>query len=107
MRQVTMDKFGNVISTVDERVFYTIVQERLAYIREQAKEDILAAAPEYKQSNAALGLLSAEETQDIKDAIQEVRTKSNTKEAQILSITWDGQESSRVAACDAVDAIVW
>ena len=79
----------------------------LKIIKDTAKEKILEVAPEYKQRNAALGLLSPEETQQIKDDIQAIRTISNNLEQQISSVVWDGQESTRPAACDAVQNLRW
>lgn len=95
------------ISIIDDRLFSDCVAYQLSQIREKAKELILAAVPEYKQRNAALGLLSDQETQQIKDSIQAIRTISNQKEAEINAIVWDGQESTRSAACDAVQSIIW
>ena len=92
---------------VDERNFAFCVDHQLKSIRETAKERILAVAPEHKQRNAALGLLDPAEAQALKDAIQTIRTQSNLYESQILSVVWDGQESTRPAACDAVQAVRW
>jgi len=92
---------------IDKRDFYHCVEHQLKIIREQAKEYILAIAPEYKQRNAALGLLSQQETDDIKNQIQNIRNISNQKEAEILAVIWDGTEATRPTACDAVQAIRW
>jgi hypothetical protein len=92
---------------LDDRIFSDCVIYQLEQVRNTAKELILAAVPEYKQRNAALGLLSDQETQQIKDTIQAIRTISNQKEADINAIVWDGQESTRSAACDAVQNINW
>ncbi len=90
---------------VDPRVFSECVTFKLNNIRERAKELILEVAPEYKQRNAALGLLSPEETDAIKNHIQTIRTASNIKEAEIAAVQWDGTEETRASACDAVLAI--
>jgi hypothetical protein len=95
------------VDIIDDRIFNDCISHQLNYIRETAKEQIIFIAPEYKQRNAALGLLSQEETQQIKDNIQTIREKSNIKEQQILSIVWDGTEETRSAACDAVQSICW
>lgn len=92
---------------VDERVFSICVEHQLQVIRETAKEMILLVAPDYKQRNAALGLLTQEEADDIKTKIQNIRTMSNQKEAQILAVVWDGTEANRAAACDAVQNVRW
>ncbi len=89
---------------VDERVFSDCVAFQLNYVRERAKELILQAAPEYKQRNAALGLLSTEETEEIKQKIQQIRIISNQLESGINSVVWDGTEETRPQACDAVQS---
>lgn len=91
----------------DERIFAMCRDHQLYVIRERAKELILAAAPEYKQRNAALGLLTQQEIDDMKTQIQNIRTISNQKEGEILAVIWDGNESTRPAACDAVQAVRW
>ena len=106
MRECTTNLDGTE-TCVDTRVFSQIKTLQLEYIRETAKQLIFAVAPEYKQRNAALGLLSLEETEEIKNHIQTIRTISNQKEAQIQAIVWDGQEATRVSACNAVEAIIW
>lgn len=92
---------------IDEREFYSWKQHYLNIIREKAKELILEQAPEYKQRNAALGLLSDAEANMIRAHIQSIRTISNEKEAQIEAITWDGNHATHAAACDAIEVIVW
>jgi hypothetical protein len=106
-KEITFDEqLGDYVIN-DQRVFSECVDFQLKQIRQKARDLILENAPEYKQRNAALGLLRAQEEQQVKDAIQEIRTISNSLEQQILSVSWDGQESSRAAACDAVQNIRW
>jgi 23S rRNA pseudoU1915 N3-methylase RlmH len=97
---------GEVI-IIDNRVFSECVEQQLKTIREEAAKQILEIAPEYKQRNASLGLLTQQETDVIKTHIQNIRNQSNSLESQINSIMWDGQESTRSAACDAVQSIFW
>lgn len=104
---ITYDKDGNEISVKDNRVFSDCVENQLKFIREHAGKLILDIAPEHKQRNAALGLLSQQEIDDIKNHIQTVRNKSNALEGQINAVIWDGQEYTRPSACDAVQAIIW
>ena len=92
---------------IDNRVFSHCVEHQLQTIRDRAKHLILEIAPEYKQRNAALGLLPQQETDELKINIQNIRTISNQKETEILSVVWDGAEASRSAACDAVQAVRW
>jgi hypothetical protein len=92
---------------IDERVFSHCVENQLKIIREKAKELILEIAPEHKQRNAALGLLSQEETEQLKTSIQNIRNTSNQKEQEILSVIWDGTEQNRPIACDSVQKIRW
>jgi alpha-glucosidase (family GH31 glycosyl hydrolase) len=95
------------LTIVDERNFNDCKNQQLKCIKEKAMELILAIAPDYKQRNAALGLLSEQETQQIKDNIQNIRNISNVLEQQILSVTWDETEETRAASCDAVQNVCW
>lgn len=104
--ELTYDKNGNE-TRIDGRVFSNCVENQLKFIREHAAELILSIAPEYKQRNAALGLLSQADTDALKAHIQDIRNQSNALEAQVNAVTWDGQESTRSAACDAVQSIFW
>ena len=92
---------------IDERIFSDCVEHQLQTIRDRAKQLILEGAPEYKQRNAALGLLSDAEANAIRAHIESIRIISNQKEAEILSVVWDGAEATRPAACDAVQAVRW
>lgn len=105
--EIQYDSITGETTVIDKRVFNDCVVNQLRYIREAAAKEILDFAPEYKQRNAALGLLSEEEIQAMKEHIQSVRNHSNELESQIAAISWNGQESTRSAACDAVQAIVW
>lgn len=97
---------GNVID-IDNRIFEDCVNFQLKELKRIAAEKILEVAPEYKQRNAALGLLSEEETEELKNNIQNIRNQSNIMEDQIKAITWDGTEETRSTACDAVQSIFW
>lgn len=92
---------------IDNRVFADCVAAQLDAIREQAGILIQEGAPDFKQRNAGLGLLPEEEVAEIIAHIQSIRAQSNSYEAQILQITWDGTEETRRAACDAVQSIRW
>ena len=98
---------GGDALVIDERDFADVVAYQLQQIRETAKDMILAVAPDYKQRNAALGLLTQQETNKIKADIESIRIVSNQKEAEILAVVWDGTEANRPAACDAVQAVRW
>lgn len=86
MRKVTYEN-GVIVEIVDDRTLEGAKLDLIYMIREKCGEDILAAYPAYKQSNAALGLLSPEETQAIKDGIQALRNECNAKEAAINACT--------------------
>ena len=92
---------------VDQREFYAYKAYYLNYIHERAHDLIIAVAPEYKQRNAALGLLTTEEADSIKTHIQNVRAISNQKETQLEAITWDGDPATHAAACDLIETITW
>jgi hypothetical protein len=99
------DELSNTVLIIDERIFSHCKIFALQQLRKKAMEKILEVAPEYKQRNAALGLLTEQETDDIKSAIQTIRTQSNAKEAEIAAIDWDGTEETRADKCDQVLAI--
>lgn len=106
-KEITFDEQLQDYVVNDQRIFSECVDFQLKQIRQRARDLILEIAPEYKQRNAALGLLSDQETQYIKDSIQNIRTTSNNLEQQILSVTWDGTEENRPTACDAVQNVQW
>jgi hypothetical protein len=93
--------------TIDHRDFDAVKAFQLERVKERAGILILEVAPIYKQSNAALGLLSQEESDALKNAIQAIRTQSQTMEDAINAVTWNGQEATRGAACDAIQNIWW
>ena len=95
------------ITIIDNRNFLDCKMFQLKYLQETAMKKILAAVPEYKQRNAALGLLTVEENEEIKTFIQNVRNECNLLEEQVNSIVWDGQEETRAAACDAIQSIAF
>ena len=107
IKQVIYDEETGQSYTIDERVFDFCLNNQLQTIRNRAKDLILEGAPEYKQRNAALGLLSDAEANAIRAHIESIRTISNQKETEILAVIWDGQESTRAAACDAVQNVRW
>ena len=106
-KQYIYDEGDGTVTFIDDRVFLDCKNYQLEQTRNKAKELILNVAPEYKQRNALFGLLTEQETQQLKDSIQAIRTISNQKEAEINAIVWDGEESTRAAACDAVQSIMW
>lgn len=107
IKEITYDEQLGDYVVRDERIFSDCVEFQLKKIKNIAKDLILEVAPDYKQRNAALGLLSQQETDQIKTDIQTIRNISNQKEQQILSVVWDGTEATRPAACDAVQAVRW
>ena len=106
-KQNIFDEITGQYTTIDNREFLRCVQLQLEFIRNRARDLIIEVAPEYKQRNAALGLLSDTEIVEIKNNIQTIRNISNEKENNITSVVWDGTEETRAAACDAVQAVRW
>ena len=105
--ETIVDSKTGQITVVDRRIFQDCVDFQLQELKRIASEKILEVAPEYKQRNAALGLLTEEEVEELKNHIQTIRNQSNIMEQQIKSITWDGTEETRSSACDAVQSIFW
>lgn len=94
-------------TVIDNRVFSYVVENQIKGFKKAAEDEILKLCPEYKQRNAALGLLSPEETEFIKNTIQHIRTKCSTLEEEVLSVTWNGKNSTKSKACDKVQSIHW
>lgn len=105
--EIIVDSQTGETTIIDNRNFYECVDFQLKTIREKAAEIILLGAPEYKQRNAALGILPQQQINEIKNLIETTRNKSNQLEQQILAVTWDGKESTKTVACDTVQSISW
>lgn len=101
------DTNGVLIRTIDRRIFADVVAFQLAHFQTMATQEILAFAPEHKQRNAALGILSQEETQAITEGIMDVREHCQNCEALVCLVAWDGTVDTHAEACDKVQAIVW
>lgn len=96
-------------TVLDQRTPTQSAAAVLRLMRERCEREILALAPDYRQRNAALGLLSQEETQFVKDAINGPRARLAAIEAQLAALVdgWDELEATRAAVCDAIEAIGW
>lgn len=95
------------ISVVDNRNFYAIKAFSINQIKESAKEEITNRYPEFKQRNLAMGILTAEEEREIRHGIESIRIYAHNLEDAVNAITWDGNEETRAAACDAIQSISW
>jgi hypothetical protein len=100
------DENGNVFSE-DNRVFSHLKEFTLASIKQAAKEEILSRYPEFKQRNLSMGILTAEEEREIRNGIESIRLYAHSLEDRVLAVQWNGQESTRVAACDEISSISW
>jgi uncharacterized protein YbbK (DUF523 family) len=92
---------------IDNRIFSEVVSAQIEILKRTAQEKILNFCPEYKQRNAAMGLLSPEETTYITSTIQSIRDKCHQLEQRVLDVTWDGTEENRSSACDIVQTTYW
>ena len=95
------------VRVIDDRRYLDVVAWQIESVKQQARDQILAAAPEHRQRNAALGLLTVAETDVIVSAISMARNKSAELQRAIAAVRWNGQEESRSAACDAVQRVTW
>ena len=100
-------KDDGTVVIVDNRVFSAVVENQINSIKESTKNEILSKYPEYKQRNAAMGILSTEEELQIKRGIESIRNYSDILEQQVYSIVWNGAEKDRKRACDEVQSIYW
>ena len=80
--------YVDAVWTVQDRPLADIKTDLVAKLNVETRDRIYAdGAPEYAQRNAALGLLSQEEIDAIKNTINTHRTTCNTKEAEINAAT--------------------
>ncbi len=99
---------NGLVSVSDDRSIDECKEVQISKIKQWCAESILKAAPEFKQANAALGLLGEEEATDIKLAIQTRRNKSNELELEVLAVQPLGEtEEDKIEANAKIDAIVW
>jgi hypothetical protein len=105
-KDITCNEDGT-FTIIDNRIFSMVVENQIKTFKQIAMEEILKYCPEYKQRNAALGLLDPSEESYIRQTIQKIRNKCSMLEQQVLSIEWDGAEESRGEACDRVQQIYW
>jgi hypothetical protein len=98
---------GVLLNVIDRRIFADVVEFQLAHFKANATQEILAFAPEHKQRNAALGILTQSETQLIKEKINAVVVHYNNCKALVNMVSWDGAVATHAEACDKVQAVVW
>lgn len=72
-------------------------ETRVAGIKLEAMTRILAAYPDWRQRNCALGFYNATTTQAIKDGVNSIRNASNSAEAAVTAL----------ASVAAVEAFTW
>lgn len=101
------DTNGVLLRIIDRRKFADLVQFQLAHFKTMATEEILVFAPEHKQRNAALGILSQSETQEIKEKINDILEHYNNCKALVNMVSWDGAVATHAEACDKIQALVW
>lgn len=85
LKEILYGRDDLILSVTDNRTCDTARADRIAILKEETKLKILAAWPEHRQRNAALGLLSEEETAALRDGIQALRDEYAAKEAQLLA----------------------
>ena len=98
---------GVLLRIIDRRKFSDLVEFQLAHFKAMATEEILTFAPEHKQRNASLGILSQSETQEIKEKINDVLEHYNNCKALVNMVSWDRSEQTHAEACDKVQSITW
>ena len=87
----------NIIEDADARSLIEAQTERLDMLKDFCRKAILKDAPEFKQRNAALGLLEQSEVDAISAHLQTNMAKSEQKKQEVLKATNN----------DDVDAIGW
>lgn len=88
---------GKLIAFSDNRILIEEQKLKVKETKKEAEERILRDAPYYKQFNAALGLLTPEETDRIRLKIQQHRDWSTQKEIDVNNaMSLDVLESIRI-----------
>lgn len=105
LREITLDAATGVVTTTDARTVEACREGAIALLDALATSAILLEAPEHKQRNAALGLLSQVEADAIRSSITTWRARFAGARASIEAVAWDGQESTRAACCDYIQSI--
>lgn len=103
----TIHREDGTVEHVDERTVEACRSFVIDRLRAACTASILAAAPEHRQRNAALGLLPREELDAITDAIQTRRAAFARLLAEIIAVDWDGTEAARAAVCDRILSVRW
>lgn len=103
----TIHREDGTIEHIDARTVDACRAFAIEQLRKTCTASILAAAPEHKQRNAALGLLLHEKTALIADAIQVRRNEFARLRDDIMAVHWDGAEATRAAACDQILSVRW
>lgn len=94
---------GALVSVVDTRQADRHGAMLIARSKQICERDIFAIAPEHKQRNAALGLLSPEEISAITAHIAACRTTQNIYEAAVESIlAGELDNAGKLVALDAL-----
>ena len=105
----TAKHFINVdgqVTEQDDRTVEACAAFQVAMLKEACQRAILADVPDYKQRNAALGLLSEQEEAFVRAAITLCRNRCAALEAQVAAIAAD-HGLTRTQACDAIQAVLW
>ena len=80
--------YVDVVWTVQDQPLLNVKTDLVTKLKEETRNRIYVdGAPEYAQRNAALGLLSQEEVDAIKNTISTRRAACNTTEAEINAAT--------------------
>ncbi|MFA5354362.1 MAG: hypothetical protein WC291_09035 [Thermodesulfovibrionales bacterium] len=69
-----------------EEVIIAAQQFKIGELKKRASQAIYAAAPAYKQVNAALGIYDTTTSEAITAAIQAVRSQVDEKELEVISL---------------------
>lgn len=100
MKQHSIQPDGTVQIT-DQRTPAQSAAAQLDIFRQRAQAEILAAAPEHTQRNAALGILSVEEKEAIVAAVRYPRTRFHVLKQRLEAMVAAGE------SCDAIEALTW
>lgn len=88
-------------TVVDLRTQQNTMEAQLRIFKQRCQDAILAAAPEHDQRNAALGLLTMDEAEAIRQAVEGPRERYRALKAQMLGMLAEG------ASVEQIEALRW
>ena len=104
-RETIVNAQSGETTALDTRTVTECRDWAIAFAKHRCAYRINEEAPDYRQRNAALGLLTDAETAQVVGAISAARAACAATEQAVFDAAqaWDGTEATRAAVCDAIE----